>query len=146
MKGKKNVIVYILVLNLHKINVTFFIKSNILKNHFSGCRKCRTAVMVIIRRNPRVSDYYKAEQFHVLQQKSNYNNRISGKINGETFFWLQDQPCGRRCSGPHLQRVRFVIPIWLRRWSSTPTTISCPRQVRQCWHRLISPIREYCLC
>ena len=29
------------------------------------------------------------------------------------------------------------------RWLSTPTTISCLRQVRLCWHRLISLTRVY---
>ena len=45
-----------------------------------------------------------------------------------------------------MQRARSVIPIWLLRWLSTPTTTSWLRQVRLCWLRLTSPTRAYCLC
>ena len=38
---------------------------------------------------------------------------------------------------PPAQRARSVIPIWLLRWLSTPTTF---------WLRLTSPTRDYCLC
>ena len=47
---------------------------------------------------------------------------------------------------PQVLKARSVIPIWLQRWLSTPTTTSCLRQVRLCWLRLTSPIRAFCLC
>ncbi len=41
---------------------------------------------------------------------------------------------------------RSVIPIWLLRWLSTPTTTSWLRQVRLCWLSPIRLTRVYCLC
>ena len=39
-----------------------------------------------------------------------------------------------------------LIPIWLLRWLSTPTTTSWLRQVRLCWLSPIRLTRAYCLC
>lgn len=47
---------------------------------------------------------------------------------------------------PPAQRARSVIPIWLLRWLSTPTTTSWLRQVRLCWLSPIRLTRAYCLC
>ena len=42
------------------------------------------------------------------------------------------------------QKARSVIPIWLQRWLSTPTTIFWHRQARLCLRRLTSLTRVYC--